>query len=178
MSVIALADAKDYLNIQTATADAELQRFIDAAEGAITQHCGPLAATSVTERIESNGGQQLLLRRSPVVSLTSVTPVGGTALDSARLYLWADAGVVEFADGATPFTSNRYDVAYTAGRDAVPPDLLMAVRETVRHLWETQRGGSRRPGVGGDDTAIAGAAYAFTYRIRELWAPHIQFGGA
>jgi hypothetical protein len=173
MSTLLLADAKTYLNITTTTSDAELQSFIDAAEGALVKRCGPLSSVTITERV-NGGGEVLLLSKFPAISLTSVTPVNGSAMDLTKLYLIADAAVVEYADGAGCFVSNRYDVTYQAGRTTVPPDLLQADKEIVRHLWDTQRGGSKRPGVGADD--VEGAAYAFTYRVQELWEPYVLAG--
>jgi hypothetical protein len=72
-------------------------------------------------------------------------------------------------------------VVYSAGRASCPADLLLAVRELVRHIWETQRGGTRRPGSSASsETAntIAGAAYLFPFRVEQLLAPYIQPGFA
>jgi hypothetical protein len=174
VSVLLLADAKAYLNITSTTSDAELQTFIDAAEAALVKRCGPLSSLTVTERVKGCA-ETLLLNKSLALSLTSVTPVNGTALTLSDLYL-LPGGVVEYAVGSGYFGASRYDVVYSYGRSSIPNDLMQAIRETVKHLWETQRGGSRRPGMG--DEGPMGAAYAFTFRILELIEPYMLPGFA
>lgn len=174
MSVLTVAQAKAYLSITT-DVDAQLQTFIDAAEAAIATKCGPLAATTVTDQVTAASGA-LMLTTPPVISLTSVTPIGGgTALTLADLTLNQPSGVV------SDVPSGTYTVVYSAGRSAVPPDLLMAVKELVRHLWNTQRGPTTRPGSITSETTsntLPGAAYMMPFRVAELIAPHMQAGFA
>lgn len=177
MSVLSLALAKTHLNITVSTYDTELQTFIDAAEAAIAQKCGPLAATATTERVRG-GVDRLTVNTIPAISLTSVTPVGGSALTVADLMI-GSSGVVEFIHGGS-FGDDWYDVVYSAGRTC-PADLLMAVKELVRHLWETQRGGSSRPGSRASESAsntLPGAGYMMPFRVAELIAPYLQPGFA
>lgn len=179
MSVLLLADAKAHLNITATTHDAELQDMIDAAEAVISKRCGPLAPTATTSLVRTSG-LALVLPVTPVVSLTSVTPLGGGALTLADLTLDGGAGVVTYTSGAS-FASSRYEVVYSAGRATCPDDLLMAVKELVRHFWDTQRGPSRRPGSTASDAAsntIPGAAYLLPFRVSELIAPHLSPGFA
>jgi hypothetical protein len=59
--------------------------------------------------------------------------------------------------------------------------LLMAVKELVRHMWQTQRGPTRRPGSQPSESAantVPGAAYLLPFRVSELIAPHLQPGFA
>jgi len=182
MSVLTLTDAKEHLNISGSAFDAELQAFIDAAEAAIGSDgkCGPLAPVAKTERL-SGGRKGLALRYTPVISLTSVTPANGTAYDVTLLDLDKRAGVVEWTSGAS-FAPGKYDVVYQAGRATVPDDLMMGVKELVRHTWAaSQRGGSRRPGSPPSDTlsnTLPGSAYLFVYRVQEYILPHLQTGNA
>lgn len=179
MAVLSLSDAKLHLNITTSGDDAELSGFIDAAVAAIAQKVGPLEATATTVRVRGCS-EALALPVIPTVSLTSVTPVGGSALTLGDLRLDTTSGVVTYNLGGT-FGASFYDVVYEAGRSTVPADLLMAVKELVKHMWTTQRGGSKRPGTGGGDSysnTIPGAAYAFPFRVEQLIAPHLQAGFA
>lgn len=180
MAVLSLADAKTHLNITVPTYDAELQTFIDSAESVLAQHCGPLAATAKTERLRG-GRAALALRTTPAISLTTVTPADGAALSIADLHLDQSSGVVTYNSGAT-FGARYYDVAYSAGRATCPGDLLLAVKELVRHLWESQRGGgTRRPGSAASEitaNTVPGAAYLLPFRVAELIAPHLQAGFA
>jgi hypothetical protein len=177
MSVLKLADAKRHLNITVSTHDGELQEHIDAAEAAIAEKCGPLTAATFTERVRG-GGTGLVLRETPIVSVTSVTAVGGSAYDLDALDVDLSAGVIEWGSGQR-FAIGRYDVVYQAGRAEVPKDLLSAIKELVRHTWETQRGPTARPGSRASEGAsntLPGAAYAWPFRVTELLAPHVQVG--
>lgn len=176
MSVLTLAAAKTHLNINSATHDAELQAFIDAAEAAIAKRVGPLASTATTSRVE--GGDVLSLPVTPVLSLTSVTPVNGAALTVGDLHV-EPSGEVSYTSISTGFPAWRYTVVYNAGRSSLPSDLLLAVKELVRHMWTTQRGGSSRPNSPQSDAlsnTIPGSAYTFPIRVEQLIAPHIQVG--
>jgi hypothetical protein len=141
VTVLELAAAKEHLNIRVATNDAELETFIDAAEAVLARWVGPLEPTPVTDRV-AGYGFGLHLPVFPALSLTSVTPVGGGALDLAGLYLDVPSGTVTRNDGGQ-FTARAYDVAWVAGRDELPDDLLFADKELVRELWTTQRGTAR-----------------------------------
>lgn len=176
MSVLTLPQAKEHLNISGNANDAELTAMIAAAEAAIGQRCGPLASTATTVRVK--GGGALVLPVTPALSLTSVTPVGGTALTISDLHV-TSGGLVTYNSGAG-FSSLYYDVVYNAGRTTCPDDLLMAVKELVRHMWRTQRGPTRRPGSEPSDATantVPGAAYMLPFRVSELLAPHLLVGG-
>ena len=181
MSALSIDDAKAHLDITTSLNDAELQDVIDAAEGAISKRVGPLTPTSVTTRVEGYGwGLHLPVR--PAISLTSVAIAnGGSALDLTTLYLDSNSGTVSLQSGAF-FTAWAYDVTWQAGRTDVPPDLLHAVKEFVRHLWETQRGAPNRTAGSALVETIAPtlpvAAFTFPIRVEELLAPYeaIQYG--
>lgn len=178
MSVLTVPEAKKHLNIDVGTYDDEIADVIEAAEAAIAQRCGPLEPTVVTSRVASLGNF-LALPYYPVISLTSITPQGGTALDITGIE--ADGSGVVFYTSGMGFGTMTHSVVYTAGRATCPPDLLMAVKELVKHLWGPQRGGSKRPGTGGGDSysnTVPGAAYAFPFRVEQLIAPHEHLGFA
>lgn len=175
MSALTLADAKAHLRIDGAVDDYDVQAFIDAAEGAITKRCGALVSTTTTATVDG-WGRSLILPTAPVLSLTSVTPVGGSPIDQSVLYLDPSTGVVEFVDGSR-FTDRRYTIVFAAGRNTVAPDLLQAVKELLRHLWMTQRGGSV-PSAMPDldplvDAGVPGASYALPRRVEQLIAPYL-----
>lgn len=175
MSALSLADAKTHLNITGTTYDAELQTFIDAAEGIVSKVCGPLTPTTVSRRITSNG-TTLVVPVVPVISLTSITPLYTAAVSVAGLYVDNESGVVCSLDGRTSFfTAGPYDVVYQAGYTAVPPDLLMAVKEETRHLWKTQRGGGGRQGS--TDPAGQAPGYLVPFPVAELMQPHAKTFG-
>ena len=177
MSVLSALEVKSLLNLETDANDIDLQRCIDQAEDAIAAKCGPLEATSITERVRG-GGTGLVLRTTPVISLTSVTPVDGSAYTLADLDLDKSAGVIEWGSGAR-FTTGRYDVVYSAGRASLPDDLKRGVIELVRHLFDVKRGGRVRTGAAASEVqsnTLASSAYLFPYRVMECIAPYVQIG--
>jgi hypothetical protein len=171
MSVVPLPDVKAHLNIQGTGDDAELQTVIDAAEARLSLELGPLSAVTVTKRVATSGSF-LLLPVAPAQTLTSITDVrASTALDLSLVTLDEDAGIVYYADGLTAFLSPAYDVVYEAGWATVPADILFAIKEQVRHLWETQRGTPLTP----DDTFdTPSVGYALPNRVLEMIAPYRQ----
>lgn len=172
MSVVTVAEVKAHLNITVATYDAELQTFLTSAEAAIAEKTGPLASVATTERV-SGGGTGLVVRVTPIVSLTSVTPVGGSAYTVADMSVSNSAGVIEWTSGSC-FSPGRYDVVYHAGRATVPEDLKTGIKELVRHTWAASQRGRRSPGSGTDSSPQS--AYLFVYMVQEHIAPHVQVG--
>lgn len=180
MSVVKLAEAKSHLNMTGSAHDGELQGFIDVAEAVIANRVGPIGPTTTTVTVR--GGETLILPVGPAISLTSVTPTddGATALTVGDLHLDTAAALITYESGAT-FGARRYTVVYEAGRTTCPADLKLAVKELVRHLWQTQRGPTRRPGGSGSDQAsntLPGAAYLLPFRVEQLLVPHTQHGFA
>lgn len=177
-SVLTLADAQAHLNITVSTYDSELQTFIDAAEAALTNKVGPLQASAQTDRVLPANGR-LRTRVAPVVSLTSVTSAEGLVLTLTDLHLDQRAGVVTPNIVGVGFISPYYDVVYSAGRTVsatVNGDLYAAIKELLRHLWESQRGAGVRPGTVLD--VPPGAGFLLPYRVQELISPHLQAGFA
>lgn len=173
MSVLDLDDAKAYLRIDADKYNDELQATIDAAEAAISRRVGPLEPTPVTSTV-LGGYRVLVLPAYPVVSVTSVTASNGSTVDVADLFV-DETGVLSKAFDR--FTSGTYTVAYVAGRSTCPDDLLIAVKELVRHLWQASQRGNGRPGSPqSDNTAntVPGAAYLFPFRVEQLLAPHVS----
>lgn len=178
MAVLTVPEAKAHLRIADSASDALVTAFILTAEATIARHVGPLESTSTTCRVVPNGAR-LALPTTPAISLTSVTPADGAALTIGDLYLNTTAGVVTYNSGAS-FTARYYDVVYAAGRSPCPADLLMAVKEQLRSMWEgSQRGDAVAIGeeeyVG--DT-VASAEWALSFEVSRLIAPHVQAGFA
>lgn len=177
MAAVNLDDVKAHLNIKGVEHDDKLRGFIAAAEAVIAQRVGPLEPTEVT--VDLAGGSALALPVYPVLELTSVASAGNT-LAHAGFIIDAGAGLV--SNGTSGFwLTTPYTVTYSAGRNPCPDDLKLAVKELVRHLWETQRGPTARPGTRDSDAAsntVPGAAYMFPFRVEQLLAPHEQYGFA
>jgi hypothetical protein len=143
MGVLTLPEIKEHLNITVSTFDAELTSFGTRAEAAVASRCGPLASTPVTTKLR---GFSPVLRPqvTPILSLTSITPTGGSAL-TLSLFVTPEVGlrgpqVVEWLAPGGIFNAAWYDVVYNAGRSTLPEDLRLAALEGVRYFWQTQLG--------------------------------------
>jgi hypothetical protein len=143
MAVVDLATAKSYLNITGSASDDTLQSIVYAAQAAIAEKCGPLEPVQRTVRIPGSGSSTLVLP-APVGSIISMADAAGSPVDVSDFFLDQAAGLINAGDFT--FSSRWYDVTFNHGRVTCPPDLILAVKELIRHLWESQRGGTRRPG--------------------------------
>lgn len=179
-SILTLADAKDHLNIPAAitTHDTLIQVFLDTIDESVEQAIGgPVVTRSVTERVEAtDGGRALPLRRRPVTAVTSITSVAtATALAVADVEVDPNANIARRRSGL-PFYAYAlagppvFTVVYSAGLGlAVPAQVSAAARIILDHLWETRRGPSARPSVGGDETVQTfGMGFAVPNRALEL----------
>lgn len=167
---LSLSQVKAHLNIDATdiSNDDELRAMIlaatDYAEGVV----GPMSRRTVTETVDGRGRSAVLLSNAPAVTVSAVLVNGVTVSDSGYS-LDTEAGVLHRVDGYTASTwtdgFRNVEVTYTAGRTSIPAGLQHAVLELVRHLWETQRGVSRR--VRSGDDYVPGAGYTFPNRVRE-----------
>jgi uncharacterized phiE125 gp8 family phage protein len=175
-AAVHVSEAREHLGSPStaAVSDARLETFIARAESAIARRTGPLVAEAKTARVRT-GSEGLALPDFPVLSLTSVTLVGGSAVPVADLFV-SPGGVVQWSLGVmgTYFPRGVYDVAWQAGwgatPDDVPADLKLAVLELVRHFWETQRGESRTRGQAEE----RGPGFTFPNRVEELLEPFVM----
>lgn len=181
MALLTLVEAKAQLNLTSDTDDAELQDYIDSVTTVIEEYCGPVEPREVTERHDAEGGRRVIvLRTTPALSLTSVTPVltGGTTYPVDGLDLDPDTGQVRRLDGGRFRGLLLFTVQVgRAGVPPIPPTINLAARMLVQHLYRTQRP-SRSGSLagGGDDYTVSepipGFGYAVPNRVLELLAPY------
>ena len=172
---VSLTQVKDMLNIDADNVrdDDELRFFILAATDLVEGEVGPLTRRTVSET--HNGGRaSVILRQAPVVSVTTVTENGNAVNDFA---VEIDTGILTKTSGwsASVWTAgfNNIEVDYIAGRTVVPAGLQQAVLETIRHLWQTQRGTIQRRG--GDDYT-PGQGYSLPNRVQDFLRRYAQPG--
>lgn len=171
-----LEDLREHLRKTDITAEAEqLEMHLEAATEAVEgwRSIGPLVSRQFTERAAARLGH-LILTKTPVQSVTSVTPVdGGTPLTVGDLDVDGNAGIVHGVPTGT------YSVVYQAGRgsiDAVPVSLKLAVLIIAGHIWEIQRGPRSRNFHGqssADESSghKASAGYLIPNRAAHLMQP-------
>lgn len=178
MSVVSLPDVKTHLQMTTTANDTELQRFINAAEKAISARVGSLSAVEVVEK-HDGGTTRLVLNKTPAISLTSAAYADGTTITVTDLDLDTATGIVHWGYGkAGRFAggSRFVTITYQSGWSTLPDDLVHAVKELTRHLWDTQRGNnSARPGFA-DEPPVPGAFSSWPTRVQELVEPYLSPG--
>lgn len=177
MALLTLTEAKNQLAIETTTADAQLEMYIEALTSVIEGYVGPVEEQAVTETVRGQGGAVALLR-PPILALTSLTPVtsGGAAVDVTGLHVDSPSGVVTYLNGS-PFCGGPWTAVYTAGRATLPPNIKLAAVLLLQHLWRTKYGAARGGG-GADDYSVQdpvpGYGYAIPNRVLELLQPTNQ----
>ena len=159
--LIGLDDAKRQLNINSgdSSQDDVVNNYIIAATEIINRECGYSAPTQFTEvttgRIDASGQSRIVLARTPVLSVQSVTGQmqGLPAVDVTYLVTNPDAGTI--------YLSNWYafygpvTITYTAGRSEIPPALQTACALIVQSMWETRQGSGARDVMPGLDESGA-----------------------
>lgn len=175
MSTVALMDVKSYIGAQATGSDAELQGFIDGAETAIEQRTGPLSPRQVTVQTVCLNGRLVLPVTPYIGPVTKATNVlmGGVDYDQPGALLEFVGGVLSLPFGAA-MLPGTWTLTYMAGWDQTPGDLVLAVKEEVRHLWAIKRGNSFRNGT----EVVPGTAHALPMRVEELIEPYLQDGVA
>lgn len=150
MSVPTLTDVKAQLNITGTSNDALLNVFLNSALKLVEARVGPSTVQSFTEVIGTRAPAFNLSHR-PIVSITSITPMGDgwPPLPVTMLQFDPRSGSV-WRNDQGPLTG-QYSVVYTAGWATFPDNYHLATLITVQHLWKSHRGGSRRPDQGSID---------------------------
>ena len=167
MALITLADAKTHLSITTEATDAELQSFVDVACALVQGYADRAWDVGTVTETFDGGGTVFLLRQTPITALTSVT-VSGTLLAATGYQADLSKGIITCYAETLEGTGN-VSIVYAVGGTA-PALAQHAAKETVRHLWQTQRGNAVRNAVSGDEY-IPGLGFSLPHRVMELLDP-------
>lgn len=145
---VGLDEVKDFLKIPATSTDNDrkLEGFLASATLTVESHVGPVMPRTITER-HWGDVYQVLLRRPPILSVTSVVGINVTTTVQV-----ADLDVDEMGHAGYKLTTilptGRYLWTYLAGRRGeVAEDLADAVKMIVRERWISQRGASGVPGA-------------------------------
>ena len=172
--IVTTADIKTHLQITVSSYDTELGNFCLAASDACEAYTGRVwRSTTVTAELHDGGQPFLRLRTVPVASVTTVVEYG-TTLTAADYVLDGRLGWLYRGGPTTPlcWLDGRQSIAVTyvaAPPGPVPYTITHGVLEMVRHLWETQRGGTGLPRTGPDGEWDPSHAYSIPRRVAELW---------
>jgi uncharacterized phiE125 gp8 family phage protein len=149
VALIALADAKAFLQITGSTQDGIIGDLINEVSVWIKNYVGhELLSATYTEYYDGDGTEELILKNFPVTTLTSVnddpTRVFGAATAksvASDVMLDASAGVVRLWNNGGIFQRARGNlkVVYVAGYSlaTMPYDIQLAVRKMVAFLYRS-----------------------------------------
>ncbi|MEV4059722.1 hypothetical protein [Nonomuraea dietziae] len=168
-TLVTLPETKVHLGITSDSDDAEIMAMVEAVTEPIELIVGSVLPAAYTERYDG-GRAALALAHRPVLSVTSVTLPGGATVTAAGYELDADAGVLTRMAGGYRWAweSGRITIAYTAGLAAVPKHVRLAALITVKHMWETQRGGQRDQRFTGNSEESWNPRWGYTLPRRAL----------
>jgi hypothetical protein len=192
--LVDVTDVRDYLgqNQTGAPVPSEadtrlLQQMIDAATPIIERLAGPCLPTPYLERHDGED-ELVVLYHYPVLTIDSCrefrygagvetlvestpdSPVDGYQLEAETgTLIRVFAG--GFVKGWWPGSRN-IEIAYTAGRADVPPNVAEATKTLIAHWWKLRRGGTGRLPGGGMEGAngFVVPSYGVPNRVREILA--------
>lgn len=155
--IVSLSDARELLRLTGTTQDELLRSKIAATTIIIERIIDEVVVPrTVVENITNvKPGRFLVLRKTPVISLTSL------ALTSA-LYTWdvatfnvvSETGVLTALPTAWQVWGD-ITVTYVAGRAVIPENVQEAAKIIIQHLWQTRRGTAGTPQVEGMSTTLS-----------------------
>lgn len=196
--ILTTAEARSAINVSVSTLDTELALHVSGISQRIDALCGPVVARTVTTERHDGGKSFVILRYTPVLSITSVTEyVDGVAstltaetltsrvtnnylLDTADKF---SARIYRRESGAdSTFSSGRLNIAvtYSAGRVAdtasVTEIFKLAATAILRRTWKREQSAwAQRPGVfmEEDTTGADGFYRAVDPLVREFLAAEL-----
>lgn len=184
LGIVGFSEVKQYLNIPSTstTDDEELRRFIDAATDLAEAYVGQvLGRRSFTDELYDGGGDFIRLRNPKAISITSVYENGmlvsptAYSLDYTGQRLYRIGSGTLYAQNAYGYWApgfNTIKVSYVSGYVNPPMAAKQGVLETIRHLWQTQRGSMNvmTRNLGGDEL-YQSPTYSLPRRAMELLDP-------
>ena len=184
IGVVSLSEAKAHLNIPATDTDYddELRLFMDATTDLVENYLGIIIGKrTYTSELYDGNNEFIRIRNPKVISITSVYENG--ALLNSGEYVMDYTGQRLYRIGSgTLYATNSYgywsggmnniSISYVAGFVNPPAAVRQGTLETLRHLWQTQRGSSSVMGrqLQGDET-YSTPTYSLPRRAMELLDP-------
>lgn len=182
--ILSLDDAKRALRRDTGPADDDddLRFYLAAVTPIIEDIVGVVVPRQVTEvlwpRADASGKRQVVLARTPIMSVTSLSSQlqGEPLIDPSYLLFDATSGTLSMSNWFDFY--GQIAVTYMAGRNPIPPNIILAAREQFRFMWQVGMQGAR-PGFGDevDASEWTPSGFAVPRRVVELLHPHKQVAG-
>ncbi|WP_319460085.1 head-tail connector protein [Micromonospora sp. RTP1Z1] len=176
--IVTVDEVKKHLNIEltNTTQDDELLGFIESVTDVIEHVTGPVVPRSITE-VHDGGVEALVLRRRPVLSVTSVTEDGSAVgVDGYKPSL--AAGVLYRSSGRWSGGRCAVTVVYQAGRASTPASIKQAAKELVAFNFRPQQGGNSSV-FDADGAAAPEVILGFLVpnRVMQMLTPNDQLDG-
>lgn len=133
---VSVAEVRAALGL-TSTSDDEIRDLAATATQLVEDHTGRTWRRVVVTETHDGGREAVVLRRTPVQSVTAVTEAG-TALTSGDWLLDTDAGILHrgtWGGGTWSRYPRSVVVTYVAGPAVVPSTIRQAVIDLCRHIW-------------------------------------------
>ncbi len=170
--VVSLEKFKSHLRITATTDDTEIREVLEAVTDAVEPVVGPVAPRTFTEFVDVNG-RLVAPMRGPIVSVTSLTPDLGSAVDSSRYTVDTDLGVIRLRF----WTRGQYTLVYRAGHNPWPAALRNAGKIICQHEWRVRNANGGRPAPDEDAMMLLpGSGFLVPHRAYELMKPYILPG--
>lgn len=143
--VLSLANVKTYVfpgETAPTTWDTPLQIIIDSVIAQVKQElggCDVVKGTYTSEEVSGTGKTYLDLKHWPILTVTAVTDVDG---GTYSVGVTNDYTVEDFCLRATGTWAKGYEnfiVTYTAGRAAIPRDIVLVCYELIAQKFKTMR---------------------------------------
>lgn len=175
--LISLGEARDALNLPASTMvhDDEITGYILAATPVIEDITGPILSATRVETYDGAraAGAALHLHAYPN-TVSSVTEDATTL--AATAYKVGQGGVL-WRVGTTwsTLSPGNIVVTYTVGSGVIPPNVILAAREEVRHLYQVGQVAAR-PALGtaqAPGMAYTPTGFAVPHRVVELLADQV-----
>jgi len=184
IGVVSLNDVKTHLNIPLTdtTSDEELRSFMDAATDLIENYLGIIIGKrTFTSELYDGGNEFIRIMNPKVVSITSIYE-NGNLLNSNQYFVDPTGQRLYRLGSGTLYATNSYgywtagvnnvSVTYVAGFANPPAAVRQGTLETIRHLWQTQRGAMNVMGrVLNGDEMYQTPTYSLPRRAMELLDP-------
>lgn len=139
LKIVNISEVKTYLQKGDIPADDPfINQIIPTVSDFINRIAGPVASTSYTDKFDG-GVENIVLPYTPIISIESITPDGGTVVDSDLYDYDPESGLVFLKSGAL-WTSGRryYEIEWTAGYASIPRELKLATLMLIAKYAETK----------------------------------------
>jgi hypothetical protein len=160
MSVITLAQAKEYIRVTSTDAalGAMIQLIIDGAEDVVKRYCATELTPTVCNEIANGGMQYFSTATRPIISVSAIFhaeaqynyPSTDWVVRDSRIYPADDAVLM-----AGRWPRGTYYLTYTAGYSTVPAGMKQAILMITARMFDN-RGGLSTLSAGGGSQGWGG----------------------